>query len=52
VGGEQWLLVFFKVRLVSLEHSIEPRKEFVGTVVAVKDDRAGKKDMTTILGSI
>lgn len=47
VGREQWLLVLFEVGLVSLEHSIEPGKEFVGTVVTVKDDRAGKGTMST-----
>jgi hypothetical protein len=30
--------MFFEVSLVLIEHSIEPRKQFLGTMVSVQDD--------------
>jgi hypothetical protein len=51
VGGEECLLVFFKVRLVSLQHPVEPRKELVGTVVAVQNNRAEKDGISVTSGA-
>lgn len=35
---EEGLSVLLEVSLVGLEHTIEPRKELLGTVVRVEDD--------------
>jgi len=40
--GKEGFLVGLVIFLVGSEHAIEPRQEFVGTVVAVKYDRAAK----------
>ena len=40
VGGEQRDLMLFVVRLISLEHALEPLEKFVGTMVAVQNDRS------------
>lgn len=38
VGGEQWDTVLLEVGLVSLQHTVEPRQQFLGTVVSVQNN--------------
>jgi hypothetical protein len=38
VGGEERFLVLLEVGFISLEHTIEPRQEFVSAMVRVQDD--------------
>jgi len=38
VGREKRLLMLLEVSFIGLEHAIEPRKEFLGAVVAVEND--------------
>jgi len=43
VGRKEGFLVLLVVGFVCLEHSVEPRKKFLGTVVAVQNDGTAKK---------
>jgi hypothetical protein len=38
MGGEERFLILLVVGFVRLKHSVEPRKKFLGTVVAVQND--------------
>ena len=51
VGGEERLLVLLEVLFVGSEHSIEPRKELLGTVIRVKNDRAVEKGSADMMSS-
>jgi len=37
--GKERFLVLLEIGFISLKHTIEPRQEFVSTVVRVQDDR-------------
>lgn len=46
VGGEEGFTVLFVVSLVSGEHTIEPRKEFLGAMVRVQYDGTAARNRT------
>jgi len=38
VAREEWLAMLLEVLLISIEKAIQPREEFLGTVVGVEND--------------